>query len=434
LFYTENIEKTVLDIQAKMNNKNKFKLLVFITMMALHGCVTDKPGVIYVDTNSTIKNDGFTWKTAYNNLQDAIGKANKDDEIWVAAGIYKPTKQFGGEGDRYKSFRLKENVAFYGGFEGAETKREERNWHVNKTILSGDLNGDDNNFENYMENSFHVVTGDELDSTAILDGFYITAGNANDSIWPNDGGGGMTNFNGSPTITNCTFIGNAAFADGGGMRNWGNSKPLINNCTFQNNRVVQEGGGLMNGPGSSAIIINSKFLNNYAGEDGGGIYNNESYTRVINCVFQNNSSGLTGGGVYNVNSSNTLITNCTFYQNSVDVKGGAISNRDSDPELVNCILWNNYAPEYPEIANQESTTKVSFSAVKGGYAGTGNIDSNPLFVDKSLRLTVSSPCIDAGNNQAVPKGVNYDIDANPRIKNGTVDMGAYEFFNSNIEN
>ena len=406
----------------------KLKVLFFLTIIILLiGCTQVNHDIVYVDAKSASHHDGKSWETAYAHLQDAIYKAKKGDEIWVAAGTYKPTKQFGGEGDRCKSFRLKKHVSLYGGFTGNETTLEERNWIVNKTILSGDLNGDDNGFENNTENSYHVVTGDELDSTAILDGFYITAGNANDSIWPNDGGGGMTNFDGSPTISNCSFIGNAAYADGGGIRNWGNSKPVIKNCIFRNNRVVQEGGGIMNGPGSKATIINCRFLHNYAGEDGGGMYNNESYTKVTNCVFQNNSSGLTGGGMYNVNSSNTLITNCTFFQNSADVQGGALSNRESNPELVNCILWNNSAPEYPEIFNQESTSKITFSLVKGGYTGNGNIDSEPLFADKWLRLSATSPCIDAGNNQAVSKAVNHDLDANPRIKNGTVDMGAYEF-------
>jgi hypothetical protein len=60
--------------------------------------------------------------------------------------------------------------------------------------------------------------------------------------------------------------------------------------------------------------------------------------------------------------------------------------------------------------------------------GTGNITNDPVFIDLAggnLRLQSSSPCINAGNNGYV--GTPTDLDGNPRIINGTVDMGAYEF-------
>jgi hypothetical protein len=76
--------------------------------------------------------------------------------------------------------------------------------------------------------------------------------------------------------------------------------------------------------------------------------------------------------------------------------------------------------------------------IRGGWPGTGNIDVNPLFVDAggtdnvagteddNLRLLPDSPCIDAGDNSAIPQSVVIDLDGNPRIVNGTIDMGAYE--------
>ena len=70
------------------------------------------------------------------------------------------------------------------------------------------------------------------------------------------------------------------------------------------------------------------------------------------------------------------------------------------------------------------------------------MDADPLFVapaDADYRLAAGSPCIDAGDNGAVPPEVTTDLDGDPRFVDdlgmpddgaGTppiVDMGAYEF-------
>jgi parallel beta-helix repeat protein len=402
-------------------------LIVMVITLVLFGCTTTTQRVIYVYADAPLGGDGTTWEKAYKYLQDALNEAIIDDEIWVAAGTYKPNTEIGGSGDRYKSFQMKNGVALYGGFAGNETDREQRDWQTNKTILSGDLNGDDIGFTNNSENSFHVVIGDKTDSSAVLDGFTITAGNANFDTWPDDGGGGMSNYEGSPIIKNYTFKGNSAFADGGGMRNWGNCRSLISNCTFIGNTSNQEGGGMMNGPGSSTTVTNCIFSGNSAGEDGGGMYNNKSNPMVTNCTFSGNSANLTGGGMYNVNSSTTTVTNCTFNGNSAVTAGGGMCNTRSNPLLNNCILWRDSALKDPEIHNSGSTPIVTYSDIAGGYTGTGNIDADPQFADIYLRLTAGSPCVDTGNNTSVPEGITRDLDANPRILNGIVDMGAYEF-------
>jgi hypothetical protein len=79
-----------------------------------------------------------------------------------------------------------------------------------------DLNGDDSGFTNNSENSYHVVTGSGTDATALLDGFAVTAGNANGGGNSASFGGGIYNVSSSPTLTNVTFLGNSA-GNGGGI-------------------------------------------------------------------------------------------------------------------------------------------------------------------------------------------------------------------------
>jgi len=406
---------------------NPLILLVAIAVLMFSRCADYTGKIIYVNSKASVGGNGTTWDSAFNSLQEALDTVGRGDEIWVASGIYKPSRKTGGEDDRNKTFHLKKGVALYGGFSGKETVLDQRNWQDNKVILSGDLNGDDDGFANNIENCFHVVTGNKTDETAVFDGFIITAGNADADVWPDDGGGGMNNHEGSPTVRNCTFIGNAAFADGGGMRNWGKCTSMISNCTFIRNRAEQEGGGMMNGPGSSPVVTNCIFMGNSTGEDGGGIYNNESHPIITNCLFRGNSVDLTGGGMYNVNGSTTRVINCTFSRNSADKAGGGMSNLRSNPILTNCILWDDAAPADPEIHNTDSDPAVTNSNIGGGYKGSGNIDADPLFADKDLRLSAESPCVDAGDNTTLPEDVKTDLDNSIRISNDIVDLGAYEF-------
>ena len=111
-----------------------------------------------------------------------------------------------------------------------------------------------------------------------------------------DGGGGMFNKSSSPTLINCTFTGNLAYAyGGGGMYNY-SSNPTLIGCTFTENSTINYGGGMLN-------------------------YNNSSPT-LTDCTFTNNSSDRAGGGMYNYTSSSPTLINCTFTGNLPDTISG----------------------------------------------------------------------------------------------------------------
>jgi predicted outer membrane repeat protein len=231
-------------------------------------------------------------------------------------------------------------------------------------------------------------------------------------------------------ITNCTFSGNSSEFGSGGVMNNGYSELIITNCSFSGNSAVN--GGAMGNGASNLVITNCTFTGNsavgtgatYMG--GGAINNSGSNLAITNCTFNGNAA-FTGGAMHNGDSSST-VTNCTFSDNSASEDGGAMYNyRSSDPVLTNCILWGN-GPQ--EIFNDDdSNAIITYSDVQGGWEGVGNIDIDPLFVDPcngDYHLFEDSPCIDAGDPNYAAGPNETDLDGNPRVVNGRVDMGAYE--------
>ncbi len=227
---------------------------------------------------------------------------------------------------------------------------------------------------------------------------------------------------GSPKVFNGTFVGNSA-QEGAAVFNdyfchHGRKNPVFTACTFSNNTAVQRGGGLMN----SGNMV----------------------TEINQCVFRHNDAG-EGGAIYNSYGKNTKLVNCTLSENTGDSLGGGIYFRNGHLELVNCILWGNADSnglgESGQIAYDTLMPVVTSSCIQGldMLSGNGNIGENPLFVDSNgldgipgtedddLRLRAGSPCINGGDNSAVPVGVSTDLDGLPRVHACIVDMGAYEY-------
>jgi len=268
-------------------------------------------------------------------------------------------------------------------------------------------------------------------------------------------GGAMRNIDSSPTLTNCTFIGNSA-RYGGGMNSHtthDSQTPcdlLLTKCTFSRNKSRVNGGGMYSYH-ASAMLTNCTFIGNSAEYNGGGMHNHGTSAMLTNCTLTSNWASQFGGGMHNWNQSDVNLTNCIFSGNSAG-SGGAICNRrDCNPTLTSCILWGNAATQGDNIclalyhwAGQTFTAgiTVSYSDVEGGDAGVhvetgctlnwgeGNIDTDPLFVDPVVgdyHLSVGSPCIDAGDPAYIPFFGETDIDGEPRVMGGRVDMGIDEF-------
>ncbi|MDH4240302.1 MAG: right-handed parallel beta-helix repeat-containing protein [Phycisphaerae bacterium] len=255
--------------------------------------------------------------------------------------------------------------------------------------------------------------------------------------WASEGGGMYNRHDGNPTLTNCTFSGNSANIYGGGMANR-HSSPTMTNCIFSENSA-DAGGGIRN-LDSNPTLTNCAFAGNSADSGGGGMYNRFSNATLRNCIFSGNSA-YEGGGMFCTFSSPTLI-NCTLSGNSASDYGGGIYGEDSsNPTLTNCTLWGNSDSEI------ESSAVITYSDIKGGWPGKGNIDADPYFVetgywdangtpddisddfwvDGDYHLLLSSPCIDTGDPNYIPEPNETDLDGKPRVIGGRIDMGAYEY-------
>ncbi len=378
-------------------------------------------GLLFVDATATGANDGSSWTDAFTDLQDAIDQAinlcTTAGEIWVAKGTYFPDR---GTFDRSGTFQMASGLAIYGGFAGNEISSNQRDPKNNLTVLSGDLNSNDGpNFANYGENSFHVVNGAGTNSSAILDGFTITAGNAN-AGFPDNNGGGMHCEGGAPTI---------------------------GNCIFDANRCQTGGGAVHFRSGGDATVIDCIFTGNDAGNQGGAVSNFVSSPAFVNCTFHDNGAEFRGGAVSNSTNSDPAVVNCSFSSNDARrFEGGAWNNLAGTPAMTSCIFWGNTdgvnSGEAAQIFVAGGSVLVNYTLVEGltgALGGVGNIGGDPLFADSDLRILAGSPCIDAGDNLAVPLNVGTDLDDNARLfddpltldtGNGTppiVDMGAFEF-------
>ena len=464
---------------------------IFLLAAALLASVTAWGKVIYVDTDAPGANDGTSWKNAYLYLQDALMFAVGGDEIRVARGVYKPDDFVLSDRPsrgREETFQLINSVTLKGGYAGfAQPDPNARDIELYRTVLSGDLDSNDvevadprdlANDPTRAENSFHVVTADgtEIVLSTVLDGFTITGGNANGAWEEGDGdGGGILCHQSSPTIMNCVIHGNSAghLGHGGGMINQSGS-PTLTNCTFRGNLADRYGGGMLNYLGS-ATLVECRFVGNTTRSAGGGVFNwssevsltkcvlsgnsaskdsgggmlsDDSSVTLRNCMFSGNWSRRNGGGLY-IYDKTTRLSNCTFSGNSAGGRGGGIYNYSGYAELGGCIAWDNLDSEI------EGSASATYSDVRGGLAGEGNMDTDPCFAkpgywdnngtpgdanddfwvsgDYHLKSQagrydpnsrswvvdeVTSPCIDAGDPMS-------PIMHEPFPNGGVINMGAY---------
>lgn len=451
-----------------------------------------EPAVLYVDADATGNEAGLDWASAIPDLQIALAQARASgdiEEIWIAEGLYLPAS----DGQRARRFDLVSGVALRGGFLGTETAPDQRPanpLHAAETILSGDLNQDDQpGLLNRDENTINTVFIFEEDERITLDRLVIEGGNANFEV--NCGGfmftgGGMLAFRADVDIVDCEFRDNTALL-GGGLVISNFTPARVWNSWFHYNTAID---GVFYGAGGAspydgyvgAVQLNNRFdgidnqfVNNLVefnadSESVGGVQIlGGSPLFANNVITKNTSAGQFGAsGLSIVLGVDVEIINCTIAFNNgpnlfSQYSSGISANR-SQVILSNTILWGNtgngQAGELNQFAERGagSEHEINNSIVQGWsgfYNGTNSFDADPMFVDpgtNDFTPMPGSPAIDAGDNARLPlDDVDLDADAdqsealsldfafNERqindpdttdTGNGTapiVDIGAFEF-------
>lgn len=419
--------------------------------------------ILYVDADATgPTHDGSTWCSAFPYLQDALDAARASNgavtEIRVADGVYRPDQRTQGTpGDRFSSFRLVDGVMMLGGYAGCGAEdADDRNPATFGSLLSGDLLGDDRaGFSNRSDNSSMVAAAD---GNLFIDGFSISGGHVDQPLFWDFGAVGLRFTGEHAIIRNVEFRDNWSSASFGALSclNAGTIQLELEHCRFVNNSGG-ETGGLYISWDAVTYIHECEFVGNHGGIDGGAVLAIGGQTTISSSIFRGNDAAF-GGAIAAVSPPGTLsvrdsifianrashggayfgvysatFSNCTFVAN-VASRLGAVATLGCSMglDLLGCVLWQNAdvngSGEFSQIETwpgcQPATLLIDHSLIQGWtglLGGVGNIGGDPMFfdplgpdsvagtADDDLRLQRGSPCVDAGDNAAVPADA-FDLD------------------------
>ena len=270
-------------------------------------------------------------------------------------------------------------------------------------------------FDNNKTNDHDGGAISNEDSSAVITNSYFIGNSAQ------EGGGAIYNKSSSPHIKECVFVNNSAEKQGGAIANLEKSYPEMANLTFARNSAIEDGGAIYDENGCALSMLDIIFTGNEAGRDGGAWFNKscELHASALNIIFSGNSSLQEGGALYLDDAKGGLdLSNVIFLGNIAGTKGGAIYAKNNatiislfnatftrnleydglgggavhiennaDFDIVNSILYYNYTEDVlgdlvlGEIYSNSPNLTITYSDIRDGHTGEGNIDADPDFYE-----------------------------------------------------
>jgi|GEM_PF-1479965 len=337
-------------------------------------------GALYVSAHAQNAQWPYTnWNIAASSIQDAVNAAPAGETVYVAAGIYDYGESVISNAPVETS--LSNRVIITSAITVVSTGGPAA------TIIVGT-----GPLTNWAVRCVCITNG-------LLAGFTLSNGyTRQDGDWRFDGSGGAV-LNLGGIVSNCLITSSHAFYYGGGA-----ASGTYVDCVFENNHADFGGGGAF-----WATLQRCVFRGNHVDTWGGAVYGCAAYNSLMT-----SNVALFGGA-----SFMSQLANCTLSRNVADFEGGG-SYWDT---VENSIVYDNSATHAPDAFESE----FSFSCTALPVTGANNITNAPGFRNafNDFRLTCLSPCRNAGN-LAYVNGTT-DLDGHPRVIEGRVDMGAYEY-------
>lgn len=416
----------------------------FISWDINQGMIQQTNQDLYVAPEGDNTNDGLSPLSPLKTISYALLKMRSDafspDTLHLANGTYTLS------GEEKYPISLKANVSIVGNERDSVILDAENMTSLFRGIMYAD---------NYLLKNFIAQHGNGDSSCAYNRGAFDIFENRNAGIEnvifrENQGsetsGGRIMNSNGFKVV-NAVFqdnTGGDAFRIAYGTP-WFQSDTIeVINCQFINNRPdysipADEGGG-----GGACAVFGRSIITEQK----------SLHANFYNCLFTGNHSrlhpygGMSSTSIVFIWNSKGIMSNCTFGNNDSDNPlGGNIGiTNNSMLDIYNSAMYHNEPAEfYMYTYEDNSYLNIYNSTVEGGeneirsytqgnniFYDPTNIESDPQWDTASMypySLSSGSPCIDAGTLD-LPPGIvlpETDLVGNPRVYNGYVDMGAYEY-------
>lgn len=369
--------------------------------------------------------DGSSWAQA-TNLQSALGSA-ACSEIWVAAGVYKPATG----SDRSAHFAIRTGVGVYGGFVGSETARDQRDFAQHRSVLSGDIDGNDavdahgvtrDHADIVGDNSYHVVVLGDAAADTVLDGFILSGGLANGEERQSIGGG---------LLCEASSAGQSC-------------SPSLGHLVIRGN-VGRIGGGLVclgtDAGHCGATVRQVAFIGNDGGMGGAMMVGNAGLGSSSAIVLENATFSRNMGGFALMDmgdSTTATLRNVTFSDNEQYSIIGTGMSEGASLTLTDSVVWDSMPDS---VQFQGIAASVLRSSVRGGCPAsattcTGLITGDPqlgaLQDSGSMPLYVpgaASVAVDAVDCAGVPAQDQRGV---TRPQGPRCDIGATEVRSASV--